>query len=288
MAKEGIVCCFDILGYQNIMRTNQIEYVSKLISEKICLLPKDTQNIIDSHVKGVFMKAGYNEDTVAAVQEISKKIKYLLISDTILIYADMSDWIKNKEVTESLKAFFQVMVWTLFLQQIAALQRISFDAGLPIRGAVDYGEFYINSVENGNIFAGKPIVDCYRLSQKLDFAGCAFTEKAGKLLIDKIVTWNGLMQNDLFPIFKEILVPYLVPLKDLTYKRLLLVDWLTSSTIGQPKEFRQYINTAFHDHNKEINDSVVRKMENTERILRWLQERKWVFDEKCLEKSMDE
>ena len=45
------------------------------------------------------------------------------------------------------------------------------------------------------------------------------------------------------------------------------------------------IKAGAHAHNKEVDSSVVRKMENTERILRWLKERKWVFDKNCLKRS---
>jgi hypothetical protein len=66
--------------------------------------------------------------------------------------------------------------WNTFILYVAFLHRKTFDEGLPIREAIDVGEFSINNA--GNLFTGKPIIEAYRLSGKIDFSGCALTPNA--------------------------------------------------------------------------------------------------------------
>lgn len=283
MADKGIVACFDILGYQNIIDSNQIEKVANLISTKISPLTTEAQNKLSNAFLDAIDKDGYKDIKNSKVMleasfSIAQNIKYITISDTII--SSMSfDKIDNYNV--------EVLVWIIFLGQMAMLQRMSFDAGLPMRGAIDFGEFYIH----GNNFAGKPIIDSFRLAQNLYFSGCVLTNKAGELLLSKIPDWSKEGNVNMFKVFNFMLLPYLAPLKDNAHNRLLLLNWLSHSLVGElpsiPDDLRQYVNTAFHDHNKEIDDTVTPKIENTERILRWMKEKKWELNEHCLNKSLN-
>jgi len=282
MADEGIICCIDILGYQNIINTNQIEYVSNLISDTISTIPKNVQEIVGNYFKDAVVGTDHLKESVEAVDFLNKKIKYLSISDTILVSLSMKDFAKPSGFEETTIATVEMTAWILYLVNIATLQRIYFDAGLPVRGAIAYGEFYISE----NNFAGKPIIDSYVQAQKLNFSGCALTVQCGELMLAKIAKWSDLLQNDTFKMFDGLLVPYSAPLKGSSYKRLLLVDWLNNSVKNAsdiPQDIGQYINTAFHDHNKEIDDTVISKIENTERILRWMKEKKWKLTKDSLE-----
>lgn len=65
-----------------------------------------------------------------------------------------------------------------FLAYSSQLMRQAFDEGLPLRGAIDHGEFFLS----GNCFAGKPIINCYRIGNQMDVAGCVITENCYQIV----------------------------------------------------------------------------------------------------------
>ncbi len=266
MKQSGIVCCFDILGYQKIIDTNQIEYVASLISDKICLLPNEAQK----QLTGMIQKLNQDKEISVELADISERIKYISISDTIIASCPI-----NPEKDNILG------VWYVFIVQMGLLARLAFDAGLPMRGAIDTGEFYVK----GNTFAGKPIINSYRLAEQLDFSGCVLTPAAGNFLMSM---YSVLPAEQGFKQGSYILMPYLVPLKNNEYDRLLVLNWMVpeNNLLSKPcpDDFRQYVNTAFHEHNKEVDHTVAKKIDNTERMIRWMKERKWELNIDSLRK----
>lgn len=45
--------------------------------------------------------------------------------------------------------------------------------GLPVRGAIAAGEFYVQPEPNRIIFVGQPIIDAYELAASMEIAACA-------------------------------------------------------------------------------------------------------------------
>lgn len=253
MIQEGLVGVFDILGYQNIIDNNEIENVSKIVLETLTNLPntvKDTLThlISDEASRNFFIK---ENDT----------LKSLIISDTILL---------SLSVDSNASPENRVSNWAIFLLHAAMLLRLAFDNGLPLRGAIDSGNFFIN----GNCFAGRPIVNAFRLANQLQFSGCALTPKVEEEFKKDLNQTNKDFQNAIRYLF----FLYLTPQKNNEEEKLLLVNWLKPLDDWKdlPNDIRQYVVLAFHDHNKNVSKKDIPKLENTEIILRYSISKSWI------------
>lgn len=239
---KGFVGFFDILGYQNIIQNKRIEYTAQLIDNEIAKLGEKTK---DSLVKRL---GGHVEPN-----HCLNSIKAIVVSDSIIIFFPYSEIDYN----EDWKLFY-------FLSYVFQLLKSAFDAGLPLRGAISYGEYYCKE----NTFAGLPIVSSYGLSERLNLSGCIFTEEATKEVIgtlESIMSRIGNTQS-----FHKLLFSYLAPLKDVDQKSIML-NWYQPFENWDPPvgDVRQYVIEKFHSHGKNISRREVEKLENTERIIRY-------------------
>jgi len=135
-----------------------------------------------------------------------------------------------------------------------------FQKDLPVRGAIGYGPYFVKKT----CFAGKPIVEAYRLANSLDLAGCALTPSA----CDQV---KKLLSGETFKTAREfintLLVEYLTPLKNSEQKRLLMIDFSIPNYSAM--DIRQIVVESFHGHNKDIPESAQTKVQNTEMMLRF-------------------
>jgi hypothetical protein len=248
MTQKGLVAFFDILGYQDIIDNNLIEEVARIISDILVKIPADVKN----EFMGLLKKGSkqYN-----LFQVFIESIDQRVISDSILLSLDFP---------EDEKEHIKVARWTVFLLYVRLLVYTAFEKGLPLRGAIDYGEFFIDS----NCFAGKPIIDCYRLSNRLEFSGCVLTPSCEKTLQNAL---KGLVDNAIpLDIISSEVLSYLVPLKD-GEERLWIIAWIQANQIVG--DVRQFVVKAFQSHNKDMSRKVFTKLDNTEIMIRCLIER---------------
>lgn len=255
MKKEGLVAFFDILGYQDIINNNLIEEVAKIISETLIKLPDSAK---------VLLLEGWHEDdkkVQESLKEVFKHIEYRVISDSILVVC---------EIPEEKDA--ELIYWSFFMAYTVALLLVSFDKGLPLRGAMDHGEFFLDS----NCFAGKPIINCYRLSNRLELSGCVLTEHCEKVFEKIIHSYSDKVGENaakaMKDILKRIVMPYLVPLKGGEEKLMTLV-WRRRTEEAKKMDVRQYIVKSFQAHNKDVSINVFPKIDNTEVMIRCFMER---------------
>lgn len=244
MKQNGFVGFFDILGYQNIVLNNDIDKVAEIITNIILELP----SIVKKDVKDTLARLSEqveNKPIVESLIKNFKKIDFLIFSDSILI---------TLPIEESIYLNFPVFHWMTFLIYCTTFLDKTFNNGLPVRGAIDYGEYYIKK----NCFAGKPIIEGYELSNRLEFSGCVLCKRAEEE-IKPFVDSN---------LINSFVVKYLSPLKNNSEESLFLLNWVNH---GSEKSFdlRQSLFNAFHAHNKVIPDSALNKLNNTEKIIRY-------------------
>jgi hypothetical protein len=243
MIKQGFVGFFDILGYQTLIDNNDISKASQIIEEVIVNLPKRTSELLLSLVKD-----SKNQD---AAKDIYNKIDARLISDSIILSLEMP---KNADATNS------TLLYTLaFLSYSSQLMRQAFDKGLPLRGAIDYGEFFFS----GNCFAGKPIINCYRIGNQMDVAGCVITNDCYEII-------NSAVSNTKQPEnIKCLYFDCLIVNKDGSNKRCHVLNWYCPYKDWGDKHdnLRSYVIDAFHANGKDITPDVVSKVNNTEIML---------------------
>jgi hypothetical protein len=251
MISQGLVGFFDILGYQNIVDNNTIEEVSEIITGLLLKLP----DIVRSN-----MKESFSEKIRPGMEARLGELRATLISDSILLVFPVD---RKKNIWEKILSF------ALFKSYVERLIGAMFREGLPMRGAVDFGDYFVAD----RSFAGKPIIDCYRLGQSLDFSGCVITKRCATLM--DLLVKEAREEDRAFASVKPgyFGYDYLCPVRDQKWESYRLIDW-SLYTGDEIHDVRESVFTAFKDHNKDIGLGVARKMENTEMMLRFFK-RKW-------------
>ncbi len=80
---------------------------------------------------------------------------------------------------------------SVFLRRAAYLCRKMFEFGLPVRGGIDFGDFY----QEGGSFAGTPFVEAEELSGSLELSACVFTNQAC-IELDRLYDWVQRFNKD--------------------------------------------------------------------------------------------
>jgi hypothetical protein len=115
--------------------------------------------------------------------------KKMLLANTIKESLDIINKVMLKELEEAKKSFGNIKTFvisdTILITLPNAKQKTIFPfccnqimyglllEGLPVRGAIAAGEFYVELEPNRIIFVGQPIIDAYELSTSIDIAACA-------------------------------------------------------------------------------------------------------------------
>jgi hypothetical protein len=247
--RTGWVGFFDILGYTNLLERNEPES----IAEQVVPLLTETKDRGLDRISSVIEKAMARRDgspkyclPAEDVHAMVDDLNWLLFSDTILITMPTDE---SLDLQGALR-------WGIFDMACVMLQAELFRAGLPLRGAIDFGRFFVK----GTCFAGRPIINAYRLCNTLELAACVVSETASKQLcgLEPFLINTGL---------DEFVVEYLVPTKDGDCHFL-----VTRASVHETNiDIRQQVMKAFWGHRKDISIDAQRKAANTEQWLRYLE-----------------
>jgi hypothetical protein len=260
--ETGFVGFFDILGYKSFLESGITELTFKVIGILGGLSQRVSENnklhkALCAHMGNYFAP---DHPASCDLRWELERVKTLIVSDSILL------WSSYEESRDRSKRPGQAAT---FLVTASVLERLMFEEGLPVRGAITFGDFIV--VEN--VFAGKPIVQAYTLGQSLDLAACAIhptAESQFKTLLT-IAPDESMLQADGLP-----LVRYPVPTKtDRAGSELLCLNlaWPTLSEYPPLKDRpnpRRYIEEKFSAHGKQVGRNAISKVENTEKFLRFL------------------
>lgn len=237
MAEKGFVAYFDILGYKTFLQKNDPNTEAETILAMIKTVP--------NRFRGEILLSESTPDLARLWDETSSS---LVFSDTILL----ANRNANIDADEARGTALLLVACVFISQQM-------FERGMPVRGAITYGDFLIS----GHSFAGEPIVEAYEESQKLDLAATVVADSAYKRV-------NALAPKAelLTQVMDTIIVPYLTPTKlgDVTAN--LLLPALPKMAIAT-NDLRQYVLEAFWKHKKDIDSSGMTKAQNTETFLRF-------------------
>jgi hypothetical protein len=236
---KGLVAFFDILGYQNFLQSNEPAKAIETIQDFLKKLKSFRSNTFPTF---------FGKETFEVLQKLMDTFTHLTISDSMLVTFKAN---KDKKVDY----MYSLMLFSLYC---SALHKEFFLAGLPVRGAIEYGEFVINREEC--LFAGVPIVEAYKEASRLSLSACIVGESA--------------LPKDYPPTIHSGLTKYRVPLRNGMEKDAVLVAPILSSgidsvDIDQIQDIKQFIVSAFSKHNKTIGIEVQPKIENTEMFFRF-------------------
>ena len=132
-----------------------------------------------------------------------------------------------------------------------------FDYGLPLRGAITNGYFVVQDT----CFAGRTIIEAYRLAHSLDLSAVVLSRSAGE---DLVAAYSESGHG-----FHHFCFEYLIPLKAGESLRLFGLS-PTPCRMPLEGELRQLISESFWQHKKDVAPEVMTKINNTEMFFRFV------------------
>lgn len=264
---KGFFGFFDILGYSELNKPENND-IDKLIG------------IFNNFILNIDEKAITLNYTDKDQRYSIGKVKNLVFSDTIILYQEMPEPLRE--------------IGPSFILKSCLLLRLAFEAGIPLRGAISYGEYYIQD----RCFLGKPIIEAHEDEKAQIWSGAVLCKSAEEKYLalskkrqeTKTINYRGIIINpvDLFSPFSDNLIfPYEVPYKELSggqdnekhQKRVkkfalcwddFLIDFARLTDIPElnrgKNEFfiKQRIKNKFAERNKPVNSKEVEvKIDNT-------------------------
>jgi len=248
-SKSCFVCFADIMGYSNILENNDIEKCHIILNEIIRDMPEKIKVPFLNRISRI---KGGDAIEKMYLKFVDKRIRHILVSDSIIFFFDIEDLDALSESAAEFEGLIDIVLMNTFLSYFILY---CFEKGIPVRACLDYGEVYFVD----NIFAGKVIVNGYKKSSDMEFSGLVYTEEAAKKCIEFV---NEIQSS-------SELVQYTVPFKSCQNKCWLLNWWqLTSVNLNQEDVF-QFLFKSFNMHNKDADESVMKKINNTEKTIRY-------------------
>ncbi len=268
--KTGLVGFFDILGYQQMLLANDVASTARIVVDVLAEVP----NLV---VSGMFEDQGLdlvgvsNDDVSTKDLEawaeygpyfegiVREETGWLLFSDSILVSLPID--------RDEGPILWGTRV-AAFVEVCSFLLRKMFDVGLPLRGGISFGEFFIHDT----YFSGRPIIDAYQHAESLELSGCVLAPSAASLYGQ--VQQNAIDEGyeDSVPgMFDQLCVSYLIPKKRDQVEKGPMVNWVNLPMRffeGLPSDLRKYIYSSFVAHNKDVVPAVQPKIDNTEAFVR--------------------
>lgn len=227
--KDSFVAFFDILGFKNMVEKNSHEELMVIYNDSLY----ESLDFAEKATNMVFTM-------ITPPDELeSLKIKMYVISDSIIFIQDV--------ITQ--RGLLYIISYCRSLIGSAMAD------GIPIRGGLSFGPITVEN-KRGTTVVGLGLTKAYNLESKQQWAG-GIVDKECFDIVPKENTdlINHLINNKKNPIITK----YNVPLKDGTSKEELVMDWTIYEMIKNENNIRE----AFSMHNKEINEDVQIKIENT-------------------------
>ncbi len=256
----GFIGFFDILGYSQIMLNNNIHKTAQFVSDTLINIPQQLIGRLrdldtDMNDADGSCRRPYDAEEWRCMLD---KIQWIIFSDSILISMPMNP---------DLDTLSQTNLYLAFSTVCATLLNQTFLAGFPIRGGISLGEFFVED----RCFAGRPIINAYRVAQELEMSGCVLDESADAFVSD---LRRELVQNqhvEALARLDQTTILYLAPTKQGEDERFRAINWVTLNSPGwQPlcDNVRDTTMRAFLMHNKIAVPSVHGKINNTEMFIR--------------------
>lgn len=255
---RGFVGLFDVLGYSSLIMQNELDKTIEIF--KRFMTDLDNQAIT---------LGGQDRNQTTALTPTES----LVFSDSIILYQALPS--SKQDLSPS------------FLAKACVLLRLAFERGLPLRGAISFGEVFVDK----RIVLGKPIIDAYQAEKKQQWAGVALTPSAeteykgyeARRQRSHNMTCMGISLNpaDMFsPFCPDIVVRTDLPVKkegktvsqngyslrwdDFIVHYVNLQDMNTLNAGLSRQEIEKNVTRSFSAHGKDVNgDDVSEKMQRT-------------------------
>jgi len=263
VVRNGAVALFDVLGYQELLFNNTVEKAVTLARENLVALPETIEAT-------TYQALGIDQNGFLAAHV--HDLQWLIFSDTILLALEFPSrrfpFPCPKTIPRNLRPELQQIFvtnsqWIVFLNVCAALMRQLFAKGLPLRGAIHFGEYYVDP----QCFAGLPIVTAHRDASQQDWSGCTVDDSI-QAQYKQILQSTGADK----PGARWVLIDYPVPTKQGTTEIRSVINWAWLRGSPFVKKLRtepsKFVRDSFSAHKKNLSPQVELKLQNTETFIR--------------------
>lgn len=185
---NGPIAMIDILGYKEKLCMNSIDHIKNIINELIRII--DTVSTIVNRDRCRFNYFSNNNTTHTTV------IDYVFFADTFLLFLESDNSCKINEPANSINSLCYATL---------LIMGESFKNNISLRGAISFGEFYIQ--KDPVIIIGKPLSEIAQLEKSQNWAGVVLS-----------------YDLDSFNLEDSFIVTYPVPFKKNT-KEMRVINW---------------------------------------------------------------
>lgn len=246
----GVVAHLDILGFQSFLDGNPPADAEDQVLKFLEQLESDViARVYDSEALGKNLSNPHS----------------LVFSDTIIITGECLDKDNEQE---------KIALTGSMLLRVSRLVRKMFEYGLPVRVAIDFGEYRVQ----GKSFTGAALINAYRLGGIADMAGILLSNDLVSILQSRKMEEENETFFD-FLVKVGQLVHYNTPLKGGARKQHWCLNFMQVGGEGLSKfglkpcyddsDLRDMVLSSFWAHNKDMDEGAERKALNTELFLRY-------------------
>lgn len=260
-AKTGLVGLFDILGYQQMLLANDVASTARIVVDVLGEVPNHVVSELfeDQGLAPADDLEAWSELEPYFESVVREEMGWLLFSDSILVSLPI-------DLDDGISLWGTKVV--AFVEVCSFLLRRMFDVGLPLRGGISFGEFFIHDT----FFSGRPIIDAYQHSESLELSGCVLAPSAAHLYRQmKQYAIDQDYEGSIRRMLDQLCVDYLIPKKRDRVETGSMVNWVNLPMHffeGLPSDLRQYVYSSFVAHNKDAVPAVQPKIDNTEAFVR--------------------
>lgn len=253
--KKKFICFLDILGFKDLVYKNKQSDLINIFKQFNFAFVLSLSDTIKETIE--------LENKIVIPNFENIKTSSLIVSDSIIIWTE----------DDSIYSLVDL------IKKVGAVLKHSFYIGLPLRGAITHGDFYYektmlptDTTNEFQMLVGKSLVIAYESEKKQEWAGCILDVSCNDILESKLLNeQKNAMQTLLeYLTIKNYLIEYHVAVKKEGKNNLQTVNWVDKIVLGILN--MKQIKNHFAMHNKSIEeDSVIKKINNTEEYIRYVQ-----------------
>src|ERR1700722_17864863 len=162
---------FDVLGFTSFCESCDFQNAEKVLK----IMDDFETEIPDILLVGLDTKNSIPQEKAEIVK---RRLRWLTFSDTIFV-AMPYDLSAHPDTLKFNLVFFTILT--------AYINRRMFEIGLPVRGALHMGDVLISK----RCFAGKAIVEAYKLAKKFQIAGTVISEQINTFIFNQFPIQGG-------------------------------------------------------------------------------------------------
>ena len=247
----GLVGWFDILGYKDFMKNSSLGYaIGVLKGIQVGVQPDRL-----ARINGIIACLPSDKENERIIAEQARdSASWLVFSDTVVLAMPFPQ-------SEPFNVRFVKV--GMYLELAKDLMSHYMGTGLPARGAISFGEFYLH--ENPTLFAGRPLIEAQSWAENQEWSGCVFTP-SGESIVNQTA---ARLPPDLRAVLMSETVRYTVACSNNRESRsprsMMCLNWPNSiAGLMKDMDIPTFVKRQFSRHNKNTSSTGVQaKIDNT-------------------------